>query len=125
MARGFIRLYRTYSYIEKNPVIDKVRTLVEDEGLMTNLTALHEISGVHESTFRNWWFGDTKNPQHSTVAAIITSLGYEETFVKAKKIDVAAERKAGQEWLEKQAKKRETRNAKANGHRAPKKKRGK
>ena len=35
MARGFIRVYRTYNYIDKNPVIDKVRTIIiQDEGLI-------------------------------------------------------------------------------------------
>jgi hypothetical protein len=114
MARGFMRTYRTYSFIDKNPVIDKVRTLVQDEGLMTDLGAMHEISGVATTTLRNWFFGDTRNPNHSTVAAIVTSLGYEEQFIKARKIDVAAERKAGHDWLAK----RKKRNAKAktNGH---------
>jgi hypothetical protein len=114
MARGFIRTYRTYSYIDKNPVIDKVRTLVQDEGLMKDLSAMHEISGVATATLRNWFFGDTRNPQHSTVAAIVTSLGYEEQFVKARDIDIAVERKAGHDWLAKRAKR--TAKAKTNGH---------
>ena len=116
MARGFIRTYRTYNFIDKNPVIDKVRTLVEDEGLMTDLPAMHEISGVTTATLRNWFFGDTRNPQHGTVAAIVTSLGYEEQFVKARKIDIAAERKAGHDWLEKRAKTKKIAKAKTNGH---------
>ena len=44
MARGFVRVYRTYNYVDKNPVIDKVRTLVQDEGLIKKLGVVHEAS---------------------------------------------------------------------------------
>ena len=73
------RMYRTYRWLakEKNPVIDKARTIAQDEGLFKNLQALHEITGVLASTFHNWWHGDTRNPQHGTVMAFMTALGYE------------------------------------------------
>lgn len=104
MARGFLKIYRTYSYLDKNPVIDKTRTLAQDEGLFTNLQALSEISGVSKSTFRGWWHGAVRNPQHHTVMAMVTALGYEEAFVKKRDIDVEKERKAAAAWLEKQPK---------------------
>ena len=116
MARGFLRVYRTYSYIDKNPVIDKVRTLIQDEGLIKKLKVVHEISGVSTSTLDNWFNGATRSPQHSTIAAVITSLGYQEEFVKTKDIDIEKEREAGQAWLEQQEKKRERQKAKTNGH---------
>lgn len=103
MARGFLRVYRTYNMIDKNPVIDKVRTLIQDEGLIKNLSAVHEISGVSTSTLDNWFNGHTRSPQHATIAAVITSLGYKEEFVKTKDIDVEAERKLGSAWLAKRA----------------------
>jgi hypothetical protein len=119
MARGFIRTYRTYNYIDKNPVIDKVRTLLRDEGLIKELKIVHEISGVGTSTVDGWLNGDTRNPQHHTVAAVITSLGYEETFVKTKDIDIEKERKLAADWLERQEKKGAIKKerAKSNGHR--------
>ena len=102
MARGFIRTYRTYSYIDKNPVIDKVRTLIQDEGLIKKLGVVHEISGVSTSTLDNWFNGTTRSPQHSTIAAVITSLGYQEEFVKKKDIDIEKERQIAAKWLEQQ-----------------------
>lgn len=33
MARGFVMKYRCYNFVNKNPVIDKMRTLLQDEGL--------------------------------------------------------------------------------------------
>ena len=118
-----LRLYRTYRFIEKDPIIDRMRTMVQDEGLMEKLGAMHEISGVSETTLRNWFFGDTRRPQHSTIAAIATSLGYREEFVRDHKIDIEAERKAGADWIEKQDKARERAEAKAEKAK-PKKKNG-
>ena len=114
------RMYRTYRWLpkEKNPVIDKLRTIAQDEGLYKDLKALHEISGVSTAALYGWWHGDTVNPQHGTIMAVLTSLGWEEQFVKAKAIDVEKERKAGQAWLEKRAEEREkagARPAKTNG----------
>jgi hypothetical protein len=94
------RLYRTYRFIEKDPVIDKMRTLVQDEGLYKDLNAVHEISGVSTTTLYNWFHGETRRPQHSTIAAVLTSLGYEEKFVKTSVIDIEKERAAGLKWME-------------------------
>jgi hypothetical protein len=119
MARGFIRTYRTYSYIDKNPVIDKVRTLIQDEGLIKKLGIVHEISGVSTHTIDAWLNGATRNPQHGTIAAVITSLGYQEEFVKKKDIDIEKERGVAAAWLERQEKKEQrttTRKKKTNGH---------
>ncbi len=117
MARGFLRVYRTYNYVDKNPVIDKVRTLIQDEGLFKELKIVHEISGVSTSTLDNWFNGTTRSPQHATIAAVITSLGYEETFHKKKDIDIERERKLGAEWLEKQERKSKSKPKKrTNGH---------
>jgi hypothetical protein len=124
MARGFLRIYRTYSYIDKNPVIDKVRTLVQDEGLFKKLGIVHELSGVAVTTLDNWFNGATRSPQHATIAAVVTSLGYEEQFVKTKSLDIEAERKVAAAWLQKQEKKSKVAPpAKTNGHRKARKKR--
>lgn len=101
-----MRLYRTYNYIDKDPIIDKVRTIVQDEGLMKKLGIVHEISGVATTTLDNWFNGQTRKPQHVTIAAVITSLGYREEFVKDKDIDIERERKVAAEWLARQEKKK-------------------
>jgi hypothetical protein len=96
------RQYRTYRYIDKNPVIDRIRTIVQDEGLFKKLNIVHQLSGVSSSTLNNWFHGDTKNPQHHTIAAVVTSLGYEETFAKTKTIELERELVVAKAWLEKQ-----------------------
>ena len=125
MARGFIRVYRTYNYVDKNPVIDKVRTIIQDEGLIKKLNIVHEVSGVATATIDRWLNGDTRNPQHGTIAAVITSLGYEERFVKTKDLDIEKEREVAAAWLEKQEKKAAKAPAKkkANGQSRPSMKR--
>jgi transcriptional regulator with XRE-family HTH domain len=121
-----LRTYRTYRFIEKDPVIDKMRTLVQDEGLYKNLQAVHEISGVSAATLHNWFHGDTRQPRHSTIAAVASSLGYEEQFVKARDIDIETERKLGAAWLRREEVPEEKKK-KANGKAgpAPKRKRAK
>jgi hypothetical protein len=83
-------------------VIDRVRTILQDENLFKRLGIVHEISGVSASTLHNWFHGDTRNPQHHTVAAVVTSLGYQEQFVKAKEIDIDKEIEVARAWLAKQ-----------------------
>lgn len=122
MARGFLKIYRTYNYISKNPVVDKIRTILQDEGMYSKKQrkVLHEISGVGVGTFEGWFEGDTRNPRHETIMATMSALGYEEQFIKAKTIDIEAERKLAADWLAKQEKKREAKpKRRTNGHRKP------
>jgi hypothetical protein len=96
------REYRTYRYRDKNPVIDKIRTIVQDEGLFKRLGVVHELSGVATSTLDNWFHGETRNPQHHTVAAVVTAMGYEETFQRVKTIELDKELEVARKWMEKQ-----------------------
>jgi hypothetical protein len=121
------RMYRTYRWLskEKNPVIDKTRTILQDEGLFKNLSAVADISGLARATLDGWYTGDVRNPHHSSIMALLTSVGYEEQFVKIKDIDVEKERTAGKNWLAERAKQREASRPKTNGHRKPRKSKAK
>lgn len=105
--RSILNVYRTYSYIDKDPVIDEMRTLVQDEGLMKKLDLVHELSGVSTSTLTNWFDGETKSPQNRTVSAVATALGYERKWNKAKSIDIDKELAAAKRWATRQAEERE------------------
>lgn len=72
MAR--IHLYRTYRWIDKDPIIDAVKTVVQGEKLKNDM--VHEISGVATTTLNNWFRGDTRKPQNATVTAVTSALGY-------------------------------------------------
>lgn len=109
MAR-FVMSYRCYNWKTKNPVIDKMRTVLQDEGLFAKnkRKILHELSGVSLSTFDGWFEGETKDPKHATIMATMSALGYEEHFVKPKKpIDLDAELQAAAKWREQQQRAKE------------------
>jgi hypothetical protein len=122
MARGFTQTYRCYNYVDKNPVVDKVRTILQDEGYYNKKKRpiLHQLSGVATTTFDGWFEGDTRNPRHETIMATMAALGYEEKFVKVKTIDEERELKKATEWFEKQkelrGKTRSNGNGRTNGH---------
>lgn len=69
---GFI--YKTYSFVDKDPLIDYVRTIVQDSG--QTLKHISEESGVSTATIANWLYGETKQPRASSVNAVLRALGY-------------------------------------------------
>lgn len=81
--------YRSYSFVDKDPVIDRLRTMVQREGLKYG--EVGTISGVSGTTLHNWFEGQTRRPQFATVAAVASALGYAQTFKKKKQIDYERE----------------------------------
>ena len=75
-------LYKSYSFVDKDPIIDRMRTIVGDEG--ESYAEIHLRSGVSTSTMYNWFEGDTKRPQFATIMAIARSLGYDMELKKKK-----------------------------------------
>jgi hypothetical protein len=73
MARVFI--YRNYRFIDKDPIIDAVRTVVKSEEHLKN-SHVHQISGVATATLDNWFDGVTRQPRNSTVCQVTAALGY-------------------------------------------------
>ncbi len=67
-----------YRWLAKDPIIDvyraaKTKSQKTDEEIARD-------SGVSPVTLRKWDMGDTKKPQHITIAAAMLACGYEETF---------------------------------------------
>jgi DNA-binding phage protein len=90
-----MQLYKTYSFKEKDPIIDHMRTIVQDEGLKHS--EIHALSGVSSTTLYNWFEGETKRPQFATVMAVARSMGYDLKLVskKSRKVtNIAGVRKA-------------------------------
>jgi hypothetical protein len=100
MAR--ISVYRTYNFIDKDPIIDKVRTVLQDEGLLKKRNIVSRLSGVSVGTMDKWFDGDTRKPQHATLAAVATAVGYEIGFKKIQRIDVDEELKVAADWRKRQ-----------------------
>jgi len=68
-----MKLYKSYVFIDKDPVIDVMRTMVQDS--RKTFTQVERESGVTSTTLRNWFGGQTRRPQFATVAAVARSLG--------------------------------------------------
>ena len=72
MAR--VTVYRTFRWLDKDPTIDAIRTVVQDEHLKEG--AVSSISGVASATLKAWFGGATKKPQNATLTAVSSALGY-------------------------------------------------
>jgi hypothetical protein len=126
MAR--IQVYRTYRWVDKDAIIDAVKTVVQDEHLKNN--TVHQISGVATATLDNWFNGSTKKPQNATITAVTSALGYVRRdelrtdgtvnvgFTKARKLNFKDEMEKQADWLIKQEKlnPKKPKKKKKNGH---------
>jgi DNA-binding phage protein len=66
--------YKSYSFIDKDPIIDEIRTVYQESGV--NYQWLHENAGVSTTTLTNWFSGKTKKPQAATINAVLRAMGY-------------------------------------------------
>jgi len=73
-VRGFIS-YRTYMFKDKDPIIDKLRTVVKESG--ETYEAIHATCGVTTGTLYNWFKGGTLRPQFATLMAVARALDYD------------------------------------------------
>jgi predicted transcriptional regulator len=64
--------YKSYNFIDKDPIIDQVRTVTT--GMKYAMIA--EASGVTKQTIRNMLDGKTRRPQAATVNAILRACGH-------------------------------------------------
>ena len=68
-----IRVYKSYSFIDKDPVIDELRTAVADHG--ASYEQIYADSGVTVTTLKSWFHGRTRRPQFCTVQAVAHVIG--------------------------------------------------
>jgi predicted transcriptional regulator len=66
--------YKSYNFVDKDPMIDQVRTVILDSTM--TYRAIADLSGVTETTIRNWLDGSTKRPQAATFNAVLRACGY-------------------------------------------------
>jgi len=78
--------YISYAFkaTEKDPVIDRMRTLLADENV--SYEDVHVKSGVSKNTLYQWFDGKTRRPQYATVMAVARSLGYDMVLTKTNRI---------------------------------------
>jgi hypothetical protein len=85
-TNGHLKFYGSYSFKDKEPVIDMTRTLFEDVyGEKINnkmLRAIERQGGPSVSCMRAWFFGKTCRPSNVTVEASGRALGFERVWRK-------------------------------------------
>ena len=77
---------KAYLFRDKDPVIDQLRTMVEDEfGHRLSRKALQMIEdkgGPKLGTMAGWFLGPVKRPQSATIEGCGRALGYERKWIK-------------------------------------------
>jgi hypothetical protein len=66
--------YKSYNFIDKDPIIDEIRTIVQEHG--GSYKDIHEHSGVAAATLTAWFSGPTRKPQAATINAVVRSMGW-------------------------------------------------
>jgi transcriptional regulator with XRE-family HTH domain len=73
-STGRLWLTRSYNFIDKDPEIDKFRTIYQKEHIKE--TDLAVLAGLAPSTVKNMFGGETRRPQHATFAKMAGAMGY-------------------------------------------------
>src|ERR1700749_1422452 len=77
---GSLWLTRSYNFIDKDPEIDRFRTIWQKEHIKE--TELAVLAGLASSTIGNMFGGKTRKPQHATFAKMAGALGYKYDLVR-------------------------------------------
>lgn len=88
---GTMWLRRSYNFVDKDPEIDKFRTLFQNERKLFRETDLAVLAGLSASTVKNMFGGKTAKPQHATFAKMAHAMGYEYALEREKTPDYATE----------------------------------
>lgn len=66
--------YKSYSFIDKDPIIDLLRTIINKSDL--SIAKISYESGVNHQTILKWLYGETKMPKAATLNAVLRVLDY-------------------------------------------------
>ena len=81
-----MKTYGAYRFRSKDPVIDELRTLMEDHfGRRVNwsdLRRIQEDGGPTAGTCGSWFFGKTRRPQSASIEAAGRAAGYRRKWIK-------------------------------------------
>lgn len=102
-----------YRFIDKDPVIDVIRTEVQRQGNMSKgqLQRLSLDSGVSVQTLHNWFNGDTRRPLSLSTRFVLEALnvkvmyqrGEDQTFIRQPKLEFVSDKQRSE--IEKRDKK--------------------
>jgi transcriptional regulator with XRE-family HTH domain len=73
-GRGSLWLMRSYNFVDKDPEVDRFRSIWQKEHLKESDLAV--LAGLSPSTVKNMFGGKTRKPQHATFAKMAGAMGY-------------------------------------------------
>jgi hypothetical protein len=82
--RGALRLYQSYMFREKDPVIDQLRSLTREKfGKLTNkaFRQIEEEGGPTPGCQKAWYYGKTRRPNNCSVEAAGRAIGKKRVWV--------------------------------------------
>jgi hypothetical protein len=82
-----MKLYRSYNFRAKDPAIDALRTVMQDEGLKIGYATYKQIEedgGPAAGTMYNWFQGKTRRPQNAALEAAGRAMGFQRVWQKMK-----------------------------------------
>jgi hypothetical protein len=87
--RGPMRLYKSYMFTNKDPVIDEMRTLMQAQygNGKIDTKAMQDVEdegGPVANTMYNWFYGKTKRPQNASIEAAGRAIGMKRVWIKNK-----------------------------------------
>lgn len=68
-----------YRFIDKDPVVDLIRSAVFDD--KREIKDIAAEARVHPNTISRWLYGDTRRPQHFTLMRVFFALGVEIKYI--------------------------------------------
>jgi len=80
--------YKSYNFIDKDPMIDQVRTVIADSQM--TYKSISEASGVGTNTISKWLDGATKKPQAATINAVLRACGHKLAIRPLAELDIIA-----------------------------------
>lgn len=85
---GALRLYKSYMFRDKEPVIDEFRTIVRDHFgesvTRKHLSMIHDLGGPSTGAMAGWLFGATKRPSNAAMEAAGRAIGKKRVWVDMK-----------------------------------------
>jgi hypothetical protein len=89
-SSGGLTPYKAYLFRTKDPVIDELRTIMQDvfgDEWGKKLGDIHRNGGPTYSCVSGWFYGKTRRPQSASIEAAGRALGYKRSWVKMKNGD--------------------------------------
>lgn len=72
-GRGALKTYKSYNFVDKDPIIDVVATARSDAKM--SFAQIEKAGGPRAATVRNWEFGKVRRPGFYYVSATLRALG--------------------------------------------------